>query len=158
MKAVVQRVDQASVSVGGETAASIGKGLLVLVGVEKGDGPGQADWMARKVAELRIFDDSEGQMNLGLTDVGGEVLAVSQFTLAADACKGRRPSFDRAARPEDARPIYEAFVEALRARGVRASTGVFRAAMKVSLVNDGPVTILLEAVSRAEESPLLPTG
>jgi D-tyrosyl-tRNA(Tyr) deacylase len=144
MKAVLQRVDSARVEVGGQAAAAIGRGILVLLGVEKGDGPEQADWMARKVAEIRIFDDDDGQMNRGLADAGGEVLAVSQFTLAASAEKGRRPSFDRAARPEDARPLYERFVEALRGRGVRVQTGVFRERMKVSLVNDGPVTILLE--------------
>ncbi len=144
MRLVIQRVSQASVTVQNETVAAIKQGYLVLVGVTHEDSPAQAEWLARKVAGLRLFEDDQGLTNLSLADVGGEVLAVSQFTLYADARKGRRPSFVKAARPEVARPLFEHFVDALRRLGVPVQTGVFGAHMHVALVNDGPVTIILE--------------
>ena len=145
MRIVLQRVSEASVTVGGEVVSRIGPGLLLLVGVAAGDGEAQADWLAEKVAGLRIFSDEEGKMNLSVRDVGGEVLAVSQFTLLADTRKGKRPSFVRAAPPEEAEPLFDHFCERLRASGVgRVETGSFGAMMKVALVNDGPVTIVLE--------------
>jgi D-aminoacyl-tRNA deacylase len=133
-------VSEAAVSVEGVEVARIGAGLLVLLGVKNGDGTDQADRMAGKLSRLRIFDDSEGRMNLSVADVGGEVLCVSQFTLYGDSRKGNRPSFVEAARPEQAEPLYERVREALGAQG-----GVFGARMRVSLVNDGPVTMLVEA-------------
>jgi D-aminoacyl-tRNA deacylase len=133
-------VSEAAVSVEGVEVARIGAGLLVLLGVKNGDGTDQADRMAGKLSRLRIFDDSEGRMNLSVADVGGEVLCVSQFTLYGDSRKGNRPSFVEAAPPEQAEPLYERVREALGAQG-----GVFGARMRVSLVNDGPVTILVEA-------------
>ncbi|MHC4597577.1 MAG: D-aminoacyl-tRNA deacylase [Planctomycetota bacterium] len=123
----------------------MGPGLLVLLGVVTGDGEAEAEKLARKTAALRIFDDAKGAMNLSVEDVKGEVLVVSQFTLAADTRKGRRPSFIRAARPEEANALYGRYVEALRARGLKTETGRFQTVMAVHLVNDGPVTILLEA-------------
>ncbi len=144
MRLVIQRVSQASVTVQNETVAAIKQGYLVLVGVTHEDSPAQAEWLARKVAGLRLFEDDQGLTNLSLADVGGEVLAVSQFTLYADARKGRRPSFVKAARPEVARPLFEHFVDALRRLDVPVQTGVFGAHMHVALVNDGPVTIILE--------------
>ena len=143
MKAVVQRVAGARVRVGEEVAGEIGAGLCVLVGVARGDGVGEAERLAGKVARLRIFENEEGRFNRGLLDVGGEALVVSQFTLIADTAKGNRPSFTDAAPPEEAEPLYEAFCEALRELGVHVETGVFGARMQVELVNDGPVTILL---------------
>ncbi len=145
MKALLQRVSQAKVDVADETIAEIGKGLLVLFGVEKGDEKSQAEKLARKTADLRIFDDEAGQMNLSVSEVGGEVLAVSQFTLAADTRKGRRPSFIRAAPPDQAEALFEHFKETLAWRGVPVQSGRFQTVMAVHLVNDGPVTILLEA-------------
>jgi len=144
MRVVIQRVSEASVTVENEAVAAIGIGYLVLVGVTHDDTPAQAEWLARKVAGIRLFEDDQGLTNLALADVGGEVLAVSQFTLYADARKGRRPSFVHAARPEMAEPLFDRFVAALRREGVRVQTGVFGAHMRVALVNDGPVTILLE--------------
>jgi D-tyrosyl-tRNA(Tyr) deacylase len=147
LRVVIQRVSRASVCVGGETVASIGPGLLLLVGVAEGDGPGEATRLARRCAELRIFADDEGKLNRSLLDTGGEALVVSQFTLLADTRKGRRPSFAAAARPERAEPIVASFAQALRDAGVRASTGRFGATMAVELVNDGPVTILIESAA-----------
>jgi len=144
MRAVVQRVSRAAVRVGGATVGEIGRGFLVLVGAETGDAPAAADELARKIAGLRVFDDAEGRMNLALADVGGAVLAVSQFTLAADLSRGRRPGFDRALPGSEALPIYLRFVEALRAQGVTVETGVFAAEMRVSLVNEGPATFVLD--------------
>jgi D-aminoacyl-tRNA deacylase len=140
VRALVQRVSEATVSAEGVEVARIGAGLLVLLGVKSGDGNGQADRMAAKLSRLRIFEDREGRMNLSVADIGGEVLCVSQFTLYGDARKGNRPSFVEAAPPEQAEPLYERVREALGAQG-----GVFGARMRVSLVNDGPVTILVEA-------------
>ncbi len=145
MIAVVQRVSRASVSVE-ETGyrADIGRGLVVLLGVEKGDEQTHADWLAGKIARLRIFPDDAGLMNRSVRDVGGQALVVSQFTLAGDCRKGNRPSFDRAAGPELAESLYEFFVTRLRdAQGVETATGVFRAMMAVELVNDGPVTLMM---------------
>ena len=144
MRAVVQRVSQASVSVGGEVVGDIGRGVVVLVGVTHGDTEGQAEWLARKIAGLRIFEDNEGKMNAGLLDADGAALVISQFTLYADCRKGRRPGFSDAALPEMAEPLVEHFAQALRDHGVPVQTGVFGAHMLVKIYNDGPVTILLE--------------
>jgi D-aminoacyl-tRNA deacylase len=145
VRIVLQRVRDASVTVGGERISEIGEGLLLLVGVEGGDGEAEADWLAEKVAGLRIFSDEGGKLNLSLRDVGGEVLAVSQFTLLADTRKGKRPSFVRAAPPEEAERLFDYFCERLRVVGVGpVKTGSFGAMMDVALVNDGPVTIILE--------------
>ena len=143
MKAVVQRVSEARVTVRGERAGEVGSGLCVLLGVARGDTAANAQRLAEKVARLRIFEDDEGRFDRSLLDVGGEALVVSQFTLLADTAKGNRPSFGEAAPPEEAEPLYEAFCAALRAEGVEVATGVFGARMAVELVNDGPVTIVL---------------
>lgn len=148
MRAVIQRVERASVSVEGEIRGQIGAGFLVLIGVEEGDGDADFRYIAEKAPNLRVFEDDQGKMNRSLLDVGGELLAVSQFTLLGDARGGRRPSFIAAARPETADPMYERLVADWRARGIRVETGVFGAHMKVSLVNDGPVTILLDSRRR----------
>ena len=148
MRAVIQRVERASVSVEGEIRGQIGAGFLVLIGVEEGDGDADFRYIAEKVPNLRVFEDEQGKMNRSLLDVGGELLAVSQFTLLGDARGGRRPSFITPARPETADPMYERLVADWRARGIRVETGVFGAHMKVSLVNDGPVTILLDSRRR----------
>ncbi len=145
MRIVLQRVKNASVTVEGEKISSIGPGLLLLVGIAGGDGEAEAEWLAEKVAGLRIFGDANGKMNLGVRDVGGEILAVSQFTLIADTRKGKRPSFVGAAPPEEAERLFDYFCERLRAAGVGSvKTGSFGAMMDVALVNDGPVTIVLE--------------
>jgi len=145
MKGVIQRVSRAKVEVGGETVGRIGKGILVLLGVEKGDGERDADWLAEKIASLRIFEDEAGKMNLSVRETGGAILAVSQFTLAGNCAKGRRPSFDTAAPPAEANRLYEYFVGKLRETGLPVETGVFQAMMQVELVNDGPVTFILES-------------
>jgi D-tyrosyl-tRNA(Tyr) deacylase len=145
VRVVLQRVKNASVTVSGETISEIGEGLLLLVGVAKDDGEGEASWLAEKIAGLRIFNDEDGKMNLGVRDVGGEILAVSQFTLLADTRKGKRPSFIKAALPEEAKPLFDYFCERLREAGIASvKTGSFGAMMDVALVNDGPVTIVLE--------------
>lgn len=145
MRCVVQRVTEAAVRIGGEVVGQAGKGFLLLIGVEAGDTAEDMDYIARKVPNLRIFEDEDGKMNRSLLDVGGDILAVSQFTLLGDARGGRRPSFITAARPEMADPMYEALVECWRGEGIHVETGRFGADMKVSLVNDGPVTILLDS-------------
>lgn len=145
MRVVLQRVSAASVTVAGEKVAQIGRGLLLLVGVAQGDDEEEAKKLAKKTAELRIFSDSEGKFNLSLLDVGGQALVVSQFTLLADARRGRRPSFSQAAPPELAEPLVEGFASALREAGVPTQTGRFGARMAVELVNDGPVTIVLDS-------------
>jgi D-tyrosyl-tRNA(Tyr) deacylase len=144
VKLVIQRVAQADVRIEGESVGRIGRGLLVLVGAEKGDDEKTAEEAARRVAGLRVFNDENGKMNLDLAAVGGAVLVVSQFTLGADLSRGRRPGFERALAGEDARPLYERFVRALAERGVPVATGRFGAMMQVSLVNDGPATFVLE--------------
>lgn len=144
MKAVIQRVTSASVTVEGVVAGEIGHGILVLLGVEKGDEESKADWLAEKIVGLRIFSDDGGKMNLSVRNVEGALLVVSQFTLAGNCDKGRRPSFDTAAPPDEGKRLYEYFVEALKRLGVPVQTGIFQADMQVSLVNDGPVTFLLE--------------
>ena len=144
MRAVLQRVSEARVAVDGEAVGAIGPGLLALVAAGSGDGADDAERLARKLAELRIFEDDAGRMNRSVEDVGGAVLVVSQFTLYADTRKGRRPSFDRAMAPAEAERLVEDVVRRLRERGLVVATGRFRAAMAVSLVNQGPVTILLD--------------
>jgi D-aminoacyl-tRNA deacylase len=145
MRAVVQRVDRASVKVDDEITGEIGRGLLVLLGVAQDDAESDADYLAEKLAGLRIFEDDAGKMNLSVMDIAGAVLAVSQFTLYGDVRRGKRPSFDAAARPERARELYEYFVNRIRAAGLRCETGRFQAMMEVSLVNSGPVTILVDS-------------
>ena len=144
MKAVVQRVTRASVAVDGKTVGAIGRGLVVLLGVAQGDGVDDARRLAHKTAEMRIFEDPEGRFNLSLLDTGGEALVVSQFTLLADTRRGRRPSFTEAAPPEVAEALVGEFEEALRGLGVTVASGRFRAHMQVDLVNDGPVTIIID--------------
>jgi D-tyrosyl-tRNA(Tyr) deacylase len=145
MKIVLQRVKRASVGVDGKVAGEIGKGICLLVGIEKGDTSEDAEFLARKTEELRIFPDREGKMNLSLAEVQGEVLAVSQFTLAASVRKGRRPSFDNAESPERAAALFDEFVGLIRQSGLKVATGVFQALMEVQIVNDGPVTFILDS-------------
>src|ERR1700688_5244522 len=145
MRAVVQRVSRASVSENGEITGQIGLGLLVLLGVGRDDTEADAIYLAEKIAGLRVFEDDQGKMNRSVQDVGGSLLAVSQFTLYGDVRRGKRPSFDGAAPPEKARQLYEFFVEPIRATGLRCETGHFQEMMKVELVNEGPVTILLDS-------------
>jgi len=144
MKAVIQRVISASVVVDGRTTGEIGHGILVLLGVEKGDAEAHADWLAEKIAGLRIFCDEAGKMNRSIQETGGSMLVVSQFTLAGNCTKGKRPSFDTAAPPEEGKRLYEYFVQAARRAGLPVETGIFQADMQVSLINDGPVTFILE--------------
>lgn len=145
----MQRVSRACVRVGGETVGSIGRGLLILLGVEQGDGEGDARWLAAKLAGLRIFEDEAGKMNLSLLDVGGAALVVSQFTLLGDCRRGRRPGFERAADPATAQRLYERFLRLLAEEGVKeVASGVFRAMMEVELVNDGPVTLVVDTPAR----------
>jgi D-tyrosyl-tRNA(Tyr) deacylase len=148
MRAVVQRVSSASVTVGDRVVGAIAHGLLAFVGVERDDRVSDVQYIAGKISDLRVFEDDEHHMNRSVHDAGGAVLVVSQFTLAADCRKGRRPSFDAAAPPPVARPLYEEVVREIEARGLRVATGEFQATMQVSLVNDGPVTILLDSRKR----------
>ena len=145
MRILVQRVSSASVTIDGRVAGAIDAGLLLLVGFRTDDVPASLEWMADKVCGLRIFADAEGKMNRSVEDIGGGVLVVSQFTLYGDVRKGKRPSFDRAAKPEEANRLYEHFVRRIRAAGIECETGRFQAMMDVALVNDGPVTILLDS-------------
>jgi D-tyrosyl-tRNA(Tyr) deacylase len=145
MRAVIQRVSEARVTVAGSVLGEIGPGLLALLGVAKPDTPAHAEFLAEKILNLRVFPDEAGKMNRSLLDVTGALLVISQFTLYGDCRKGRRPSFDDAAPAEQARPLYEHFVEVARRSGVRVETGVFQAHMEVSLINDGPVTLLVES-------------
>jgi D-tyrosyl-tRNA(Tyr) deacylase len=145
MRAVVQRVQQARVTVSGQTTGEIGQGLLVLLGVGQNDTEAAADYLSEKIAGLRIFEDDTGRMNRAVAEVGGAVLVVSQFTVFGDVRRGKRPSFDAAARPEKARQLYEYFVGKLRGAGLPCETGRFQEMMQVELVNDGPVTILLDS-------------
>jgi D-aminoacyl-tRNA deacylase len=148
MRLVVQRVSSASVTVDGEVRASIGPGLLVLAGLTDTDTDADLEWCAAKIADVRIFEDAAGKMNLSITDAGGSAILVPNFTLAGDARKGRRPSFDRAMKPELAAAAFDRFAAMVASRGVPVQTGVFRAHMDVSLVNDGPITILLDSAQR----------
>ncbi len=146
MRLVIQRVSEASVKVGGEMVGEIGKGLMILVGVETGDAPGDAEWLASKVVKMRIFPDENDVMNRSLLDVGGEVLAVSQFTLTASTAKGNRPSYIRAAKGEEAKGLYDFFCKSVEAlTGKIVEKGIFGADMKVALINDGPVTIIIDS-------------
>ena len=145
MRVLIQRVARAAVRVEGETIAAIGPGLLVLAAFKAGDRLPQLEWMAEKVAHLRIFEDAEGKMNRSLLEIGGQALIVSQFTLYGDVRRGRRPSFDASAPADEARPLFEKFVDILSSRGIMTAVGRFQAAMQVELVNDGPVTILLDS-------------
>jgi D-aminoacyl-tRNA deacylase len=144
MRVVLQRVLRSSVTIDGRVAGAIGRGFCLLVGFTHGDTPALVDWMAEKITSLRLFSDAAGKMNLGLEDVAGEGLVVSQFTLYGDAAKGRRPSFIAAARPEEAIPLYEGFLAALRRRGLTVASGEFGADMQVEISNDGPVTLILD--------------
>ena len=144
MKVLVQRVKKASVEVEGKLISSIHQGLLVFIGIEKGDETLHADYLSKKISNLRIFEDKNQKMNLSVKDIKGEFLAVSQFTLAGDTTRGNRPGFDSAAYPEDAKPLYEYFVQCLQREGIPTSTGIFQADMQISLINDGPVTFWLE--------------
>lgn len=148
MRACIQRVASARVVVEGETVGAIGHGLMVLLGVANSDDDDDLTWLVDKVVGLRVFDDADGKMNLALTEVDGELLVVSQFTLLGDCRKGRRPSFLAAAPPDKAERVYEQFVAAARARGVRVSTGRFRAHMDVELINDGPVTLVIDSAAK----------
>ena len=145
MRAVVQKVNQSSVTVDGEVKGSIGAGFMVLIGVETGDTEKDAVYIADKITGLRIFEDDEDKLNLSIEDIGGEILAVSQFTLLADARKGRRPGFTKAARPEEANPLYQAVISRIREKGIHVEEGVFQTHMVVNIENDGPVTILLDS-------------
>jgi D-tyrosyl-tRNA(Tyr) deacylase len=147
MRIVIQRVSMARVVVAGETAGEIGPGLLVLLGVAKMDTERDADYLVNKLVHLRIFNDAEEKLNLSVRDTGGSVLVVSQFTLYGDCRKGRRPSYDAAASPDQARAMYEYFVESIRAQGLRVATGVFQASMSVQLCNEGPVTLVCDSVT-----------
>jgi len=152
MRVVIQRCKQASVTVNEEIVGQIGKGLMVLVGVTHGDTVEDARYLAGKVAGIRIFEDDQGKMNLGLSDIGGQVLSVSQFTLYGDCRKGKRPSFIQAARPEQAIPVYEAFNQALAEQGLVVEKGIFGADMDVSLTNWGPVTLIIDSPVRNKEA------
>jgi len=145
MRAVVQRASRASVTIDGMTAAAIGPGLVILLGIKTGDTADDAKWLIDKIVNLRIFEDPDGKMNISLADTGGEMLIVSQFTLYGDCRKGRRPGFSIAAPPAIAKPLYNRFIELAKESGVRVATGVFQAAMQVELVNDGPVTLLVDS-------------
>ena len=145
MKAVIQRVANAAVEVGGETVGKCGKGFMILLGVMQGDTKADADKLVKKIVNLRIFEDENEKMNRSILDAGGEILAVSQFTLHGDVRHGRRPSFIRAARPELAVPMYDAYCQGLRDAGIHVETGIFQTDMKVSLINDGPVTLLIDS-------------
>jgi D-tyrosyl-tRNA(Tyr) deacylase len=148
MRAVIQRVTKASVSVDGQIVGAIGRGVLVLLGVTHDDDEAQARWLAEKVVNLRLFEDDAGKLNLSLLESGGEILVVSQFTLYGDCRKGRRPSFAAAAEPQVAKALYERFVDSLKALGPQVSSGVFQAHMAVELVNDGPVTLIVDTPER----------
>lgn len=144
MRVVVQRVKYSSVSVDGEIVGKIDKGLMVLLGVTHTDGEKEVNWLVNKIKDLRIFEDSEGKMNLGLEDIKGELLVISQFTLYGNCIKGRRPGFTDAARPDLAKPLYEKFLEKCRSFGIKTEAGIFGADMKVELLNDGPVTLVID--------------
>lgn len=145
MKAVIQRVSEACVVVEGKAVGRIGAGTVVLLAVENGDSEADANWLAKKIVELRMFSDSDGKMNLSLQDIGGSILTISQFTLAGNCAKGRRPSFVGAAPPDEGNRLYEYFVKQVKGQDIPVATGIFQADMKVTLTNDGPVTFILES-------------
>lgn len=149
MKIVVQRVSQASVKVSGEIVGEISQGLLLLVGIEENDEKEDAEWLSKKILDLRIFSDEEGKMNRSVKDINGEILCVSQFTLIADYKKGNRPSFIKAAKPEKAIPLFEYFKGLIKSSGLKTENGIFGADMKVSLLNDGPVTIVMDSKTKS---------
>ncbi|UTX47907.1 D-aminoacyl-tRNA deacylase [Chryseobacterium sp. MA9] len=148
MKIVIQRVSEASVKVDGKIVGEIGKGLMLLVGVDENDEKTDADWLVQKVLNLRIFGDEEGKLNLSVKDISGEILCISQFTLIADYKKGNRPSFIKAAKPDKAIPLFDYFKEEIAQSGLKTESGIFGADMKVSLINDGPVTIVMDSVTK----------
>ncbi|KAA0126042.1 D-tyrosyl-tRNA(Tyr) deacylase [Chryseobacterium sp. SN22] len=149
MKVVVQRVSEASVTVDGQAVGEIGKGLMLLIGIDENDEKSDADWLVQKILNLRIFGDEDDKLNLSLQDVQGEILCISQFTLIADYKKGNRPSFIKAAKPDKAVPLFEYFKEEISKSGLKTESGIFGADMKVSLINDGPVTIVMDSVTKA---------
>ncbi|RQO33167.1 D-tyrosyl-tRNA(Tyr) deacylase [Chryseobacterium sp. KBW03] len=148
MKIVIQRVSEASVKVEGKTVGEVGKGLMLLVGVDENDEKADADWLVQKVLNLRIFGDEEGKLNLSVKDISGEILCISQFTLIADYKKGNRPSFIKAAKPDKAVPLFDYFKEEIAKSGLKTESGIFGADMKVSLINDGPVTIVMDSITK----------
>ncbi|MDR3026594.1 D-aminoacyl-tRNA deacylase [Chryseobacterium sp.] len=148
MKIVIQRVSEASVKVDGKIVGKIGKGLMLLAGVDENDEKTDADWLVQKVLNLRIFGDEEGKLNLSVKDISGEILCISQFTLIADYKKGNRPSFIKAAKPDKAIPLFDYFKEEIAKSGLKTESGIFGADMKVSLINDGPVTIVMDSVTK----------
>lgn len=147
MRAVIQRVKYSSVSVDGEVVGKIDKGLMVLLGITHSDGEKEINWLSKKIKDLRIFEDADGKMNLGLEDIQGELLVISQFTLYGDCIKGRRPGFTEAAKPDLAKPLYEKFLEKCRSYGIKTEAGIFGADMKVELLNDGPVTLVIDTIN-----------
>ncbi|MDQ1163515.1 D-tyrosyl-tRNA(Tyr) deacylase [Chryseobacterium sp. SORGH_AS 447] len=149
MKVVVQRVSEASVKVDGQTVGEIGKGLMLLIGINENDEKSDADWLVQKILNLRIFGDEDDKLNLSVQDVKGEILCISQFTLIADYKKGNRPSFIKAAKPDKAVPLFDYFKEEISKSGLKTESGIFGADMKVSLINDGPVTIVMDSVTKA---------
>lgn len=149
MKIVIQRVSEASVKVEGKIVGEIGKGLMLLVGVDENDEKTDADWLVQKVLNLRIFGDEEGKLNLSVKDISGEILCISQFTLIADYKKGNRPSFIKAAKPDKAVPLFDYFKEEISKSGLKTESGIFGADMKVSLINDGPVTIVMDSITKS---------
>lgn len=149
MKIVIQRVSESSVKVDGKTAGKIGKGLMLLIGIDENDEKTDADWLIQKILNLRIFGDEEDKLNLSIQDIKGEILCISQFTLIADYKKGNRPSFINAARPEKAIPLFEYFKEEIAKSGLKTESGIFGADMKVSLINDGPVTVVMDSMTKA---------
>ncbi|UKB84584.1 D-tyrosyl-tRNA(Tyr) deacylase [Chryseobacterium sp. MEBOG06] len=149
MKTVIQRVSEASVKVDGTTVGKIGKGLMLLVGIDENDEKTDADWLVQKVLNLRIFGDEDNKLNLSVKDIAGEILCISQFTLIADYKKGNRPSFIKAAKPDKAVPLFDYFKEEIAKSGLKTESGIFGADMKVSLINDGPVTIVMDSITKS---------
>lgn len=149
MKVVIQRVSESHVKVDGKIVGEIGKGLMLLVGIDENDSKADADWMVQKILNLRIFGDDEGKLNLSVVDIAGEILCISQFTLIADYKKGNRPSFIKAAKPDTAIPLFDYFKEEISKSGLKTESGIFGADMKVSLINDGPVTIVMDSITKA---------
>lgn len=149
MKVVIQRVSESHVKVDGKIVGEIGKGLMLLVGIDENDSKADADWMVQKILNLRIFGDDEGKLNLSVVEIAGEILCISQFTLIADYKKGNRPSFIKAAKPDTAIPLFDYFKEEISKSGLKTESGIFGADMKVSLINDGPVTIVMDSITKA---------